>query len=277
MLSSFQGLITFLTLLCSQQSGLSHAEDAPCEDTEEPASLLQGHHRRQLTSWGSSSTNCDWVDGTKAKWFNVSDITGNGPLFIGKDPLPARIQGVFWFKDDGGDALVSYGAGPNTSDSSSCSNGLLKKNGDKWCTSISTIRPGGWTFQAEATPPGTYGGPFPSVPDKLYYDCSMRWDMCFDSDTEPSFQSSTPHPMSWCVNLMLPSVTTSTYWGAPAKYGGHVWNVSTSFFGVIDSEDLSVPGDFLMIQVMDATGTKIQPAWDMFESQNSQIVYYELP
>lgn len=219
-------------------------------------------------------SNCDYVS-DKVTYFDVANINSSGPVFIGKAPLPEKIQGVFWLVDDGGDAVVSFGA-PAGGGSGECSNGKLTKQAgsDSYCSSISTVRPGGWIFQGIATPPGISGGKFPSSADSFYRTCGTKWQFCFDSDTNPtSFDAKALATRGLpCVNVFSLATTTGEYKGV--KSGGHYWRVTTKAMGVIPLPSWC-PGNFDMIQVMDGNGDKVQPAWDMFAKANKQIVYYE--
>ena len=67
--------------------------------------------------------------------------------------------------------------------------------------------------------------------------------------------------------------TTGVYSGT--KYGGEYWRVTTKALGVVPLPSW-MPGNFDMIQVMDAQGTRIQPAWSKFASDNKKgIVVYD--
>lgn len=220
----------------------------------------------------AAGSTCDYVS-DKVQYIDVEAIDASGPVFIGKAPLPENIQGVFWFKDDGGDGLVSFG-GPHENDE--CSNGKLTEDTDnsgKFCTAVSTVRPGGWTYQAEATP-SPFGGHFPSVADKFYLGCGEKWKFCFDSNSNPTSLDAAPISTRGfpCVNVFEATKTTGVYKGT--QNGGHLWRVTTKAFGVFPLPSF-VPGNFDVIQVMDGSGNRVQPAWDTFAAANKQIVYYQ--
>jgi len=225
-------------------------------------------------SYASSyASNCDYVSDS-VQYVNVSEISSSGPLFVGRSPLPDRVQGVFWFVDDGGDALISLGSGPNNKPDDECNSGVLTRQGNQMCTSISTVRPGGWTFQAEATPK-LFGGKFPSIADEFYRTCGSKWTFCFDAATSGTPAKLTASATATrglpCVNVFSLASTTGEYQGT--KYGGHYWRVTTKALGIVPLPSF-VPGDFDMIQVMDGNGQKIQPAWNKFAEANEQIVFY---
>lgn len=220
----------------------------------------------------TAGSNCDYVS-DKVQYFDVDKITTAGPIHIGKAPLPEKIQGVFWLVDDGGDALVSLGGDDENGE---CNNGRLVEESVNWwssekqyCTTVSTVRPGGWTFQAKGTP---HAGDFPTMADSFYRSCGSKWKYCFDSATDPKTASFLPLTTRAfpCVNLFALSTTEAEYKGK--KQGGEYWRVTTKIAGI--PVPPSVPGNFDMIQVMDAQGNKIQPAWDEFAKANKQIVYY---
>lgn len=225
----------------------------------------------------AEDSNCGYVS-DKVQYVNVSDIDANGPVYIGKEPLPARFQGVFWLVDDGGDALVSFGKPEGGDDSVECNNGKLSEDTEanseyKYCTTVSTVRPGGWTFQAQGTP-WPFGGAFPTAADEFYRTCGTKWKFCLDAMDEPTKLKADPIAQRGlpCVNVFAAASTTGEYKGT--KDGGEYWRVTTKAVGVIPLPSF-IPGNFDMIQVMDADGSKIQPAWDNFAAKNEQIVYYE--
>jgi hypothetical protein len=224
----------------------------------------------------TGDTSCDYVS-DEVTYVDVDsiDTSGNDVVYIGRSPLPENAQGVFWLKDDGGDALVSFGKAEGGDDGMECNNGRLSQDpgsNGMFCTTISTVRRGGWTFQAEATP-WPFGGKFPSAADEFYRTCGEKWKFCFDSQDNP--QTLDAKPISTrgfpCVNVFEASTTTGEYKGT--KDGGHYWRITTKALGVIPLPSW-VPGNFDMIQVMDGSGARVQPAWDNFAEQNKQIVVY---
>lgn len=223
----------------------------------------------------TGGSNCDYVS-DKVHFVDVDNITGkmDQSVYIGKSPLPEKIQGAFWLVDDGGDALVAFGSPPGGGNGE-CNNGNLTKEADResYCATVSTVRPGGWTFQALATPGGLFGGKFPSPADSFYRTCGTKWKFCFDSNGDPStFDAKAISTRGLpCVNVFALASTTGEYKGS--KYGGHYWRVTTKALGIVPMPSW-LPGNFDMIQVMDAQGNRIQPAWDNFASKNKQIVYY---
>ena len=237
-------------------------------------------------------------------WTNVSDIVSSnstGTNFsgassskvvnIGTDPLPERAQGAFWLVDDGGDAIVALGpppggraagaqharapaaAGVAGGGEPACSVGELGKDSKgRWCTSVSTVQPGGWLFQGEATPRGVFGGKFPSPADRFYRGCGTRWEFCFDDEVEPSAIALRAIPTRSCANVFALTTTAAEYKGR--KDGGHYWRVTTKALGVVPMPPW-LPGNFDMIQILDAEGRKLQPAWNNFAIANEQIVSYQ--
>lgn len=224
----------------------------------------------------ASGSNCDYVS-DKVQYYDVSKINASGPVFIGKAPLPPKIQGVFWLKDDGGDALVSFGAPPGGDGSGECNTGkLIPKASDQksYCTTVSNVRAGGWTYQGVATPAGVFGGKFPSAADSFYRTCGMKWEFCFDSETDPTTWDGKAVSTRGlpCVNAFALASTTGVHSGT--MYGGQYWKVTTKALGIVPMPSW-LPGNFDMIQVMDGNGDKIQPAWDNYAKGNQQIVYYD--
>lgn len=237
-------------------------------------SVALGHARAQLNATGRS--NCEYVS-DQVKYVDVDDIDASGPVYVGKAPLPKRLQGVFWYVDDGGDALVSLGGPEGGDDSVECNNGKLsedtERNGEnKYCTTVSTVRPGGWMFQAQGTP-WPFGGKFPTAADELYLTCGMKWKFCTNSMDEPTKLEAIPISQRGlpCINVFAMTSTTGEYKGT--KDGGEFWRVTTTALGI--PMPPFIPGNFDMVQVMDANGKRIQPAWDNFAAENKQIVYYE--
>jgi hypothetical protein len=213
--------------------------------------------------------DCSYLS-NKVSYVNVSDITSEGPIYVGKAPLPEKLHGMFWLVNDGGDALVSLGGPVRGDGSGDCGSGKLAQHGSKYCSSVSTVRGGGWSYQA-VTKPGLSSGPFPTIADRLYDSCGMKWNWCFDSDSDPTLFDADPVNLRHCVNLMAMASTKGEYKGR--QYGGHYWRVTTLGLGIIPLPSWLL-GNFEMIQVMDGSGVKIQPAWDMFAKENDQIVVY---
>merc|ERR1712166_1428824 len=105
------------------------------------------HGWQQVGKTGAS--NCDYVS-DKVTYYDTDSIGPDGPVYVGNTSLPSRLQGVFWLVNDGGDALVSFGAPPGGDPQAECNNGRLVQDGSAYCATVSTVRPGGWTFQALA-------------------------------------------------------------------------------------------------------------------------------
>merc|ERR1712166_212883 len=230
------------------------------------------HGWQQVGKTGAS--NCDYVS-DKVTYYDTDSIGPDGPVYVGNTSLPSRLQGVFWLVNDGGDALVSFGAPPGGDPQAECNNGRLVQDGSAYCATVSTVRPGGWTFQAFGTPyPGVSGGSFPTSADSFYRTCGEKWKFCFDDETQPtSFDAKALSSRYWCLNVFAAASTTGVYNGT--KYGGEYWRVTTKALGVVPLPSW-MPGNFDMIQVMDAQGTRIQPAWSKFASDNKKgIVVYD--
>lgn len=228
------------------------------------------HEQQPCAGDYHGGNDCSYLS-DKVRYANVSDIGPEGPIYIGKAPLPENLQGAFWLVNDGGDALISLGGPVGGDGSGECGNGKLAQDGDKYCSSVSTVRGGGWSYQA-ITRPGLSSGPFPTIADRLYRDCGMKWKWCFDSDSAPTMFDASPENLRACVNVMALASTKGKYKGM--KHGGHYWRVTTLGLGIIPLPDW-VLGNFDMIQVMDSNGAKVQPAWDMFAAANEQIVVYD--
>lgn len=222
----------------------------------------------------AAGSNCDYVS-DKVYYLDVDKITASH-VYLGKAPLPKNAQGAFWLVDDGGDALVAFGTSPDGDDSGECSNGKLVQEADssRYCTTVSTVRPGGWTFQAFGTPsPGVSGGEFPTAADRFYRMCGTKWQFCFDSNVTTAQLEAIPLITRGppCINVFALTSTVGEYKGT--KYGGEYWRITTKALGI--PLPSFVPGNFDMIQVMDGEGNKVQPAWDMFAKANKQIVIYD--
>ena len=218
---------------------------------------------------GKLGSNCAYVS-EKVTYTDVDKINASN-VYFGTSPLPERVQGAFWLKDDGGNSLIGLGTPPGGDGSGECNNGRLsKQEGNLYCTFISTVHPGGWAFQAVAAPVHPFGGKFPSPADEFYRKCGMKWKYCAIKDLTKL--DLIPSPMRSCVNVFALSSTTGEYKGT--LYGGQYWKITTKALGIVPLPSW-IPGNFDMIQVMDGKGNKIQPAWDMFAKDNKQIVTYD--
>merc|ERR1719454_2382416 len=102
----------------------------------------------------NGGNDCSYLS-NKIRYVDVADIGPEGPIFIGKSNLPENLQGAFWLVNDGGDALISLGGPVGSDGSGQCASGRLqmeKAHPGKYCSKVSTVRKGGWSFQAITKP-----------------------------------------------------------------------------------------------------------------------------
>lgn len=182
----------------------------------------------------------------------VEDITGDGPLRIGGEQLPAALQGLFWLSDQkNSSALASFG-GPSR-DGGGMSAGQIAGNG---CT----IRVSGDRVWAMADTKLAGVGIAVELVDLVYH-------FVFDDPVNPTKCQIWPE----AKNL---GITLQAEWfldfemeldRANKDYPGSVvWTRLSYLFGVSGAT-------YALVQVIDGAGKRIEPAWSKFvEYQKSK-------
>lgn len=182
------------------------------------------------------------------KEVSIDNITADGPLLLGKDPLPANLQGLFWLTEQGtSSALVSFG-GPNN-DGGGCSTGQLL--GNKYNVRVSGDRV--WSF---ATGPLIANLKLVDLLDLVYH-------FVFDDGANPTKCQIYPESRSVGITLtaewILDFEAHFLEGGDEAFPGSVVWNRPSY---ILNHE--AKAAEYVLVQVMDAEGQKIEPAWSKF-------------
>jgi hypothetical protein len=181
----------------------------------------------------------------------VEDIDGTGPMILGTAPLPLALRGIWWVTSPSSSSslLLSFG-GPNN-DGNGCSLGYIsggknsykiRAEGDRV---ISTSEPSGMDKIVEAG-------------DKVYY-------FEFDSAESPTFGRvdivfeglGAGMPSQWPQRVMSSEMHLLA--DGDADYPGSlVWLRNTTIWGLNPMSDTKI------VQVIDGTGRKLEPAWSKF-------------
>lgn len=187
----------------------------------------------------------------------VEDITGEGPLWVGRAPLPKSLQGLWWLTGQrSSSALVTFG-GPNN-DGDGCSNGYLK--GDKHTYTIRTE--GDRVFTTAQA----------SAIDRLAEGFDMMYYFEFNDAVEPTLGQIYVHSglgigLSGQFSQHLLNFQMHLYpHSLPEFPGSLVWLRNSSVLHFNAGEDYN------LVQVMDGSGKRLEPAWSKFvRYQNSSI------
>jgi len=178
----------------------------------------------------------------------VEDINGAGPLLVGTAPLPVALQGVWWvIGESSGSSLLSFG-GPNN-DGNGCSLGYI--SGEKN------------SYKIRAEGDGVMAASEPSGLDKIIEAGDKTYHFEFDDAANPTFgqvymllegigmKEKFPEQIMSSQMHLLPD-------GDVEYAGSLVWLRNTTVWG------LNIVGDTKLVQVMDGSGEKIEPAWSKF-------------
>lgn len=175
---------------------------------------------------------------------SCSAVGKDGPISIGKAPLPKQLRGVFWLAEQGdSSALMSFA---KSNDGKGYSSGALRDGQYNY-----EIRVGGdrvWSFHDKSTSWG------------LVEIIDLVYKFAFDSVTDPKagqiipsgenlggFDLNAPWLLDFAMKLLPegshPLYSNSTVWGRPSAVLG--------FEG----------GYYDLIQIMDENGDRIEPAF----------------
>jgi len=179
----------------------------------------------------------------KPKPWDVTDSASPIPVLVGGSSLPKNLRGIFWLTEQGSSsALASFG-GPNH-DGGGCSLGHITGN-------RCTVRVCGdrvWTF-AETS----MGEALESI-DLVYH-------FTFDRASDPKKCQIYPEARNWGLVLKqewLLDFEMVLKEEPDAEYPGSVvWSRQSFSLGQKVNE-------YALVQVVDETGKRIQPAWDKF-------------
>jgi len=205
------------------------------------------------------------------KSVEINDIHGTGPLILGTGPgLPTQLQGLFWLTKQGkSSALCSFG-GPSK-DGGNCSTGQLTTEAYKIRVSGDRV----WSFAQND---------FAAI--KAAKKLDLVYHFHFDDVTNPTHCQIYPEARNagvlltaeWLLNFEMHLLED----GDPEYPNSVVWRRPSAVFGIEIKKK-----EYLLVQVMDGTGTRIEPAWSKFvEYENSEkmsgtspgrIWYYEAP
>jgi hypothetical protein len=203
-----------------------------------------------LADYGvSPSTSYEMVAPIAAQQaVRVEDVNGVGPMILGTAPLPSALQGIWWVTgQSSGSSLLSFG-GPNN-DGNGCSLGYIsgEKNSYK-------IRAEGDRVISTSEPSGL---------DKIVETGDKVYRFEFDDPVNPTFGQ---------IHMLLEGLAIGTNWSdhvmnsqmhllpdGDVEYPGSlVWLRNTTVWGA------NLVRDTKLVQVMDGTGEKIEPAWSKF-------------
>lgn len=187
------------------------------------------------------------------KSVKVDDIKADGPIRVGVGPgLPASLQGVYWLTEQGkSSALASFG-GPSGC-GGGCSIGQLDEK-NRYKVRVAGDRVWAYAKTKEV------GGLASSI-DLVYH-------FVFNDAKNPT--KCQIYPESRKLNFTLPEWVMDFEMelmkdGDPRYPGSVVWRRISSILG---KEAKSA--EYLLAQVMDAKGQRIEPAWSEFvKYQNS--------
>jgi hypothetical protein len=183
----------------------------------------------------------------------TEDISGMGPMIVGTAPLPRNLQGLWWLSGQkSSSALVTFG-GPND-DGNGCSVGYL--TGDK---NAYKIRVEGERVFSTAEP---------SAIDKLIEGNDQSYNFEFNDPVNPTMAQIYVFADGLGVKIQgefSRNIMNFQMYLLPEEDprrkqypGSFVWLRNTTFFGI------NAGHDYLLVQVMDGLGSRIEPAWSSF-------------
>lgn len=177
----------------------------------------------------------------------VEAITGDGPLLVGKEPLPVCLRGIFWLTDQGSSSALASFAGPNN-DGGGCSTGHVHGNKYK-------VRVFGDRVWAMATGPATLSNMSLDLIDLVYH-------FVFDNGAKPTKCQIYPEvrelgitlTAEWLLDFEAHLVAEDKEFA-----GSVVWRRPSWMLG----EEIK-SAEYALVQVIDAEGQRIEPAWSKF-------------
>lgn len=219
---------------------LPKIEDCPSSSSRENPSHIDST-RNTRNKRKRTSADLVWKD------VLVNDITADGPLIVGRSPLPLQLQGLFWLTDQKNQsALMSFG-GPNT-DGGGCSSGSLELGKDgkaHYCIHLFGDRV--WS----------HSGDFGAKVANEHFDDFYKY--VFDDASNPTF-AKVEGMVGKISQIKLYYNMTLVEKGLPKYPNSVVWRRDSCF---IDCEHYTIL--HYVVQVMDGNGRRIQPAWNMFD------------
>lgn len=191
------------------------------------------------------------------KSVKAADVGKDGPMQIGKAPLPASMRGLFWVQSQGESSCLASMGGPSN-DGGGCSLGELGKDGTKYTIRVSGDRT--WAFADK---------------DVVAFEAAKRVDLLyvfeFDSVEAPTFAQIRPRLFGvdpkipeWLLDFEMRLVPE----GHQDYPGSVVWRrKSTILSGAISVEPAageSNAGSYYLVQVLNEEGERIEPAFGKF-------------
>jgi hypothetical protein len=193
----------------------------------------------------------------------VSELTGDGPMLIGKAPMPKNLRGLFWLHAQGDSSCLASMGGPSN-DGGEFSTGQMSK--DYW------IRVSGdrsWAFADKDSP---------TLKSAAKFD--VAYDFQWDSVEDPTFAQI-------YIKFLKLGFTIESEWlmdyemylvpeGLEEYPGSVVWRRRSKFINGLlnwaagwDDTHKTKPGEsgganYYLVQVIDENGERIQPAFDKF-------------
>lgn len=242
--------------------GARNLEDcAACAKSLEAADWLRpGWQCKHVTNWlWQGSYNIQHPADNKLgplkplQSFNFNDVTAAGPILVGTAPLPQTLRGIFWLADpEKKSALMSFG-GPNGDAPGWCSTGKL--HGTKYRIRVAGDR--SWAFAAPT-----------SLPEAI----DLIYNFEFDDASSPTFAHVLPETHKYGFTLThdwLLDFDMELLDNNETEYPNSVVWLRKSY--LLGSEVVS--RRYMVIQVIDENGKRIEPAWSKFvdHQQNNSV------
>jgi len=187
---------------------------------------------------------------------------GLGPLAVGTAPLPESLRGIFWLQDQQtSSAALTFGG--NGAEGAWCSTGSLVV-GNRY--RIRVCGEHSWAFA------NNYN---------IACDLDLIYDFTFDNPSRPTFGQIHPvlgalhHISTAPIELLADFEMTLMDHGHADYPGSVVWSRETYSFGI----QIPAPASYMLVQIVDAAGARIEPAWSAFVNDqrslpNRGTVYY---
>jgi hypothetical protein len=183
----------------------------------------------------------------------LEDVSDMGPMIVGTAPLPDNLQGLWWLTSQkSGSALVTFG-GPND-DGNGCNLGYL--TGDKN------------SYKIRVEGERVFSSAEPAAMDKMVEPSDQSYNFEFNDPVNPTmaqiyvfsdgfgihiYGPASEHMMDFEMHLLPDGDSRRNPYP-----GSLVWLRNTTFWHINAGED------YLLVQVMDGSGSKIEPAWSKF-------------
>jgi hypothetical protein len=185
----------------------------------------------------------------------LRDVTGDGPLVLGKATLPAALQGLFWMSTQ--KSLMSFG-GTGTDGAGMSSGTLLYNSRARARRPSYTIQVAGDRVWAMASKAKMDAADLSGLVYTFHFDAAVTQCQIQIQITPPLGLDTTVHVPEAIADFKMTRLAEGT---TPFP-GSTIWRRTSALFGkTLDS------ATYDLVQVLDMHGERLEPAWTICMAQ----------